>query len=288
MNHTLISNELSVVINSHGAEISSVKNKNGTEFIWQAKAGVWARHAPVLFPIVGKLKNNQFIFEGKRYELPQHGFARDVKFELKEKTETTCVFELHSTAETKKIFPFEFIFSIVYKLSGNKISVAYTVKNPANENLFFSVGAHPAFNVPLQANETFEDYYLEFEKNSLEITTLNNGLRTSSKHTLALNDKKLFLATPLFNNDALVFENSQLNSVALCSSTSAHKLILKSKGFPYYGIWSKKDCREFICLEPWFGVTDHENSNQQFTEKDGIISLKANEEFVCGYEMSFF
>lgn len=287
MKYALTSNELSVTINSHGAELCSVKNKNGTEYIWQAKPDVWARHAPVLFPIVGKLKNNQFIFEERTYTLPQHGFARDMNFNLKEKTETLCRFELQSNDETKKNFPFDFVFIITYILQQNKIKVEYKVKNPSHKILFFSVGAHPAFNVPLQANESFEDYYLEFENADFEITTLNDGLRTSSKNKLELKDKKLFLSTNLFDNDALVFENSQINSVALCSSKSAHKIVLESKNFPYYGVWSKKNCREFICLEPWFGVADHEKSNQAFSEKNGIISLKANERFVCFYEMMF-
>lgn len=288
MKHTLISNELSVAINFQGAEISSVKNQNGTEFIWQAKPDVWARHSPVLFPVVGKLKNNQFIFEGKAYKLPQHGFARDMKFDLKEKNENRCVFELHSTAETKKVFPFEFVFQTIYTVNKNRIKVEYKVENPGTKVLLFSVGAHPAFNVPLQANEIFEDYYLEFENKQFEITALNEGLRTSSKNKLELKNKKILLSTKLFDKDALVFENSQINSVALCSSKSAHKIVLESKGFPYYGIWSKKNCCEFVCLEPWFGVADHENSTQNFSEKEGIISLKGNKEFGCEYEIAFW
>jgi len=287
MKQIISSDTLTATINSHGAELCSVKNKNGIEFIWQAKPEVWARHAPVLFPIVGKLKNNQFIFEGKTYELPQHGFARDMEFTLKEKRENAFIFELQSNSQTKKIFPFDFIFQIAYILNRDKLTVQYKVKNPAPEALFFSLGAHPAFNVPLQANENFEDYYLEFEKNNYDITILNEGLRTSGKQQLVLKDNKLVLSKNLFDKDALVFESSQINSVALCSSKSNHKIIMDSKGFPYFGIWSKKGCTEFVCLEPWFGVADHENTNQNFSQKEGIISLKAQEEFVCLFEMSF-
>lgn len=287
MKHTLTSNEISLTINSQGAELSSVKNRNGLEFIWQAKPDVWARHAPVLFPIIGKLKNNQFIFEGKTYELPQHGFARDMELSLKEKNDTSCVFELRSDANTKKVFPFDFVFQIIYILNGNKLTIKYNVKNPGSDALFFSIGAHPAFNVPLQANETFEDYYLEFEKNNYNVTILNEGLRTSSKQNLEVKDKKLFLSKNLFDRDALVFENSQIDSMALCSSKSNHKIIMHSKNFPYFGIWSKKGCTQFVCLEPWFGIADHENTNQNFSQKEGIISLNANEEFVCEFELRF-
>ena len=137
MTATLQSEKLSVSINSFGAELSSVKDKNNIEFIWQADKTVWARHAPVLFPIVGKLKNDTFIFENKNYNLPQHGFARDMKFELISQNKSSCVFRLTSTNETKKKYPFDFIFEIKYELIANTLTTFYSVKNPSKENIYF-------------------------------------------------------------------------------------------------------------------------------------------------------
>lgn len=281
------SNLLIVKINSFGAEVCSVKNNNGLEFIWQADKDVWARHAPVLFPIVGKLKDNFFIHEGKKYELPQHGFARDAEFELTEKKEDSCTFQLIANTETKTKFPFEFKFQIKYALVENKLETQYNVINPSGETIYFTVGAHPGFNCPISSNEKFEDHYLEFESNSFSQTTLNNGLRTDLKPPIKLKDKKLYLTKELFNNDALVFEGQQINSVSLCSSASKHKITLQCDGWPYFGIWTKKGNRQFVCLEPWYGIADHENSANQLSKKEGIIQLAPNAEFEAKFSLIF-
>lgn len=281
------SNLLKVKINHFGAEVCSVKNNNGLEFIWQADKEVWARHTPVLFPIVGKLKDNFFIHEGKKYELPQHGFARDTDFELIEKKENACTFQLVSNNQTKTKFPFDFIFQIIYSVSENKLETHYKVTNPANEKIYFSVGAHPGFNCPLLQSEKFEDYYLEFENDSFSQTKLNNGLRTDAKTSLKLMDRKLFLTKELFDNDALVFENEQINSITLCSSASQHKITLQCNGCPYFGIWTKKGSDQFVCLEPWCGIADHENSINELSKKDGIIQLAANMEFKAHFSLIF-
>jgi len=276
------SDALRVSINDHGAEICSIKNKAGTEFIWQADKQVWARHAPVLFPIVGRLKNNQFIFEEKTYDMGQHGFARDQVFELKESDATSCTFELRSTAASKRTFPFEFIFRISYRLDGNTLITNYTVTNPSQEALLFSVGAHPAFIYPLSKNEKQEDHYIEFEAEQLEITELANGLLTDKKQQLKLANKRLFLSPKIFENDALVFENGQIATVTLGSVSSDHKITMRCEGWPYFGIWSKPG-QNFVCLEPWYGIADAEHSNQQLTDKKGIMKLGAGEEFCCEF-----
>ena len=287
MQTSLESNKLKVTINSFGAELCSVKNKNGLEFIWQAKKDVWARHAPVLFPIVGKLKDNFFVFEGNRYELPQHGFARDMKFELTEHSTSTCTFEINANTETKNNFPFEFRFQINYQLLENKLITTYKIFNPSAKPIFFSVGAHPGFNCPLLPNENYNDYYLEFEKNSFSQTQLNNGLRIDSKSDLLLQNNKLFLSKELFDNDALVFENDQIDGLSLCSSVSEHKITLECQNWPFFGVWTKKGNTEFVCLEPWQGIADNINSSNELTKKDGIIELAPNSEFVCSFSLVF-
>ncbi len=287
MQHQLISNYLSVGINYFGAEICSVKNKKNLEFIWQADKTVWARHAPVLFPIVGKLNQNEFVYDNKTYVLPQHGFARDMNFELIEAHETCCRFRLTSTSETKIKFPFDFTFEIEYLLVDNKLTTGYHIKNTTANEIFFSVGAHPGFNCPLLPNESIEDYYLEFERVEYNLTELNNGLRKLTKKKLQLQNNKLRLSKNLFDNDALVFENHQINKINLCSTKSLHKISLECRNWPYFGIWAKPLTHSFICLEPWYGIADSENTNQQFKDKDGIICLGAHTEFSCSFSVSF-
>lgn len=283
----LSSQNLSVKINSFGAEICSVKNSAGIEFIWQANKGVWARHAPVLFPIVGKLKDNRFLFEEKWYELPQHGFARDMEFQLISAEKNSCVFQLSSSAETKAKFPFDFIFQIIYHLSDSVLTTTYKIINPSAQTGYFSVGAHPGFNCPLAENETFEDYYLEFESNDFKKTLLDNGLLSSQTSQLNLTNQKLPLSANLFDNDALVFESNQINKISLCSSKSSHKISMECKGWPFFGIWSKKGNNPFVCLEPWYGIADDADTSQNLVSKKGAIAIKPDEEFSCSFSVTF-
>lgn len=287
MTVTLTSSQLTAKINSLGAELSSLKNKNDVEFIWQADKNVWARHAPVLFPIVGKLKENKFFYEDTPYSLPQHGFARDTEFELISQDAGACVFRLRSDSETLKKFPFAFIFEIKYELKEKILSTFYTIKNPSPKQMYFSVGAHPGFNCPLLPGENFEDYFLEFESDTYAQTQLEDGLLSNNKTQLKLDDKKLFLSETLFHKDALVFENNQINRISLRSTKSKHNITLDCKDWPFFGIWAKKGNRQFICLEPWYGITDSAGGYQQISGKKGMISLNPLAEFQSSFSVSF-
>lgn len=287
MSTILTSNQLNVCIEERGAELSSVTNTNGLEFIWQADKEIWPRHAPVLFPIVGKLKDDCYNFQDGSYSLAQHGFARDKDFKRIQHSDSECIFELRSDAETKKNYPFDFIFQIHYQLSNQTLRTEYKVINPSAETLYFSVGAHPGFNCPLSNEESFEDYYLEFESSSYALTELNSGLRKETKRTLELDQHKLPLSLELFEKDALVFENYQINKLVLASNKSNHRITLQSENWPYFGIWTKKGTQKFICLEPWQGIADAENSSQDFLQKEGIIKLEAKKEFRCSFLITF-
>jgi galactose mutarotase-like enzyme len=287
MKSVLQSPKITAVVNFFGAEICSIKNAEGLEFIWQGNKDIWPRHAPVLFPIVGKLKDNAFKFNNSTFSLGQHGFARDMEFSLLDQTQNSCTFELRSCDQTKKAFPFDFVFQINYTLDQNTLVTNYKVLNPSAETIYFSVGAHPGFNCPLLPTEKFEDYYLQFETSSPNITELNGGLRSASKKPLKLTDKKLAITANLFDNDALVFEDSQINQISLCSAKSNHKISLSCKNWPYFGIWSKKGNTDFVCLEPWYGIADIETTKSQFTNKEGIIQLAPKMEFNSSFSLTF-
>lgn len=283
---TLIkSSSLTLVINSLGAEITSIKDNNQTEYIWQA-GSEWSRYAPVLFPIVGRLKNNAFSFNNQNYHLSQHGFARDSLFNLISSNESSCVYELKSSDETKKNYPFDFNFNIKYELLKNKLIVSYFITNPSNKPLYYSVGAHPAFSCQLNGNDTIDDYYLEFDKSKFLLSELKDGLICEGKTKLEVSKKKLLLSSALFDNDALVFEDAQINKLSLCSIIGHQKITLECKNWPFFGIWTKKKCDKFICLEPWYGITDSENSTGNFQEKKGIIVLNPQTNFSCNYSIT--
>jgi len=288
--HELNNNQLSIKINSIGAEVCSVFSQtHNIEYIWQANKDVWARHAPVLFPIVGKLKSNLYKFNNKEYNLPQHGFARDSDFHCIEKTETSVCFELPASEISLTTFPFHFNLQIKYELIENALSTSYTIFNPDNNDLLFSIGAHPGFNCPLIEGEHFNDYYFQFnDVKQLIGHKLNNGLIDKETYITSLENNCLAIDQALFNNDALVFKNSQINQVKLVSKKSGHGVEMQCDNWPYFGIWTKRNTEKFICLEPWFGIADNVDSNQLLTEKEGMITLLAQEIFNCNFLVRFF
>ncbi|MDI1354042.1 MAG: aldose 1-epimerase family protein [bacterium] len=287
MNVQIESENLTVLVNHRGAELCSVKNKSLLEYIWTANKDVWPRHSPVLFPIVGKLRNDAYSYLSKEYRMTQHGFARDLDFDLVQHAANSCTFELRSNPDTKRNYPFEFLFQIAYLLEENTLSTEFRVVNLSPQNMLFSVGAHPGFNCPLLPGESFEDYFFDLEKSSYEIRELDNGLRLPNKKTLSAPHTKLFLSSSLFDKDALVFEGHQLNSVTLRSLTSHHSIRLDCAGWPYFGLWSKKACRQFVCMEPWYGIADQTSSEGNLAKKEGIIVLPAGEEHLCSYSLTF-
>ena len=289
MEFTLSLNNLTVKVNSKGAELSSVFfNRN--EYLWQANPDVWPRHAPVLFPIVGKLVNNTFHYNGHSYSLPQHGFARDMEFECLNHSKTQVSFVLRSNDQTKVNYPFDFELILSYTIKDNAIECGYLVKNTNTQSdMYFSIGAHPGFKVPLDGSETWSDYQIVFEKDkSYYITKLSEGLLSDIKIPLELNNARLDVTNNLFENDALVFENAQINQVAIISSKTNKGVEVQCNNWPYFGIWSKKGSNNFICLEPWQGIADDMDSKQELTTKKGIIHLNPKEEFNCSFSLRFF
>ena len=266
--------QLSVSINSFGAELCSLKFK-GEELLWQGDKNIWPRHAPVLFPIVGKLKDNKFNYKGQAYNLTQHGFARDMEFILTEQSESVLGFELTASEDTLKIYPFHFSLTIRYELKQNELKVLYKIFNPDNKDMLFSIGAHPGFNYKRNGNGSLSDFILEFERDSLICEKLKDGLLTGETYVLDLKNRQLPLNITLFENDALVFKNSQINSISLFSKKTSAMITLNCKDWPYFGIWTKKGCEDFICLEPWYGVADSQQTTGDLEEKEGVLNLPA-------------
>ena len=293
---TLKNQSLTVKINPKGAELISLFNgENQTEYMWSADANFWGKSSPVLFPIVGALKDNLYNFEGKTYHLPRHGFAREREFLVENSKNESVTFLLTNDEETLKIYPFAFEFRLKYELQDNCLSVTYSVKNMDDKTMYFSVGGHPAFAVPLSADTDYEDYYLEFNKteNFQRWGLVEGGLIANNPTDFLLNTNRLALTKDLFYEDAIVFKNLQSDEVILKSDktnspstqsddsqTDSKKPHLKFnfKGFPYLGIWAAKDAN-FVCIEPWCGIADSENHNQELTEKEGIIALSVDDIF---------
>jgi galactose mutarotase-like enzyme len=267
-------------IKSFGAELNSLqKIDNDFEYIWQADSQYWARHSPVLFPIVGRLKDDSYIYKGKKYNLSQHGFARDKDFELVKKDEDFIEFSLKNDEKTLEIYPFLFELNISYKLDKRKLIISYKVKNISEDKMYFSIGAHPAFNI---SNGDF----LEFEE--IEKTKryfLNDKGLIYKEEELFFLENKIILNENIFKNDALIFNDKNIKSIILRDKNNSKILKVEFKDFPYLGIWSKPNLTPFVCIEPWFGVADEENSNQNIEDKRGIQVLLKDELFSCFYSI---
>jgi galactose mutarotase-like enzyme len=276
----ILENEiLRVALHPFGAEIHSIYNKElALEYLWNGDERFWPRRSPVLFPIVGGLKDDSYFYNSTQYSLIKHGFARDMEFTPKFNSAERASFVLKSTAETEASYPFKFELTISYYLDNNKLSVEYEVLNTSTEVMFFSIGAHPAFNVPLTADGNYEDYYLEFsESETADRHTLSGNL-ISDAIPFFDNQKKIPLTHELFEDDALVFKNLKSKHVDLKSSKHDVALRFNFHGFPYMGIWAAKNA-PFVCIEPWYGIADSEGHNQNIEEKEGIISLPENGEW---------
>ena len=285
--YTLENRKLKIGIKKIGAELSQISSvKNINEFMWDANPAIWANHAPNLFPIIGALKEDSYRFENKKYTMTKHGFIRNNKdIALHEKTNDSLTFKLSQNESTLKSYPFKFEFYITYKLTDNKIDIIHTVKNCDEQRLYFSLGGHPAFKCPVYENENYEDYVLEFEHDENSVRHLINmetGLISSKTKPVFNNSNKIPLTHDLFNEDALIFKDLKSRKVTLKSDTYGAILSISYKEFPYLGIWAKPN-GNYVCIEPWLGIADHEDTNQELKTKEGILSLEANKSFTASY-----
>ena len=284
---TLQNNHLRLILQPTGAEMTSLFHlAQEKEYLWQADPQVWARHAPVLFPIVGKLKGNQYRFEGQQYTLPQHGFARDLPFELVKQSPQQAVFRLESDSTTREQYPFEFCLDVGYTLRSSAVRVSYTVTNSGDETMYFSIGAHPGFAICLFPDEQIEDYYLEFDHAEQAARALLDGGLFNGKMAPVLNGEAILsLDAHSFDADALVFKQLKSHKVSLKSRKSAYQIGVCYAGFPYLGIWAKPGA-SFVCIEPWYGLADATDFAGELPQKEGIIALQAGEKFQCHFDIA--
>ena len=280
---------LEIECSKHGAELVSVK-LNGVERLHQGNNVLdetgkpyWGRHAPILFPIVGKLKNNQTKIDGKIYEMSQHGFARDMDFEELEKNRK---YVLKSNEETLKKFPFNFELYVDYKVNDNELATSYTVINKDEKEMIYGIGGHPAF----VCNYSSENYELEFEKqeDKMEFYKLQDGLIKEEPINSILENNKIKLTKNIFDEDAIIMKNINSSKVILKNTkTDKKELEFDFEGFPYLAIWSKKGA-PFVCIEPWQNHTDSINSDGEFCNKEDILKLKSKETFNCSYKVKLY
>lgn len=274
---------LTVNLHPKGAEIISiVGNKDHINYMWKRDACQWANSAPILFPIVGAIKNDTCRIDGKEYHMTQHGFARHNEFEIKNQSQTEVTFTLVSNDEIIKQYPFLFELNVTYKLVENTLTCFINVKNKDHQTIYFQVGGHPAFACPFMENESSNDYYVEFS----EYETRNQKVIDVAKRGMSHvqlpffdHEKRFFVRQQLFNNDAIVIKDFKSENISIKSLNHQKSIVFHMQGFDHVGLWTAKHVGGLLAIEPWVGHADYVDFDGEFKEKESCVALDTDKEF---------
>ena len=289
MIYTLKNSEMEVLVSSKGGELVSLRDAEQTEYIWIGDATYWKRHAPQLFPCIGRLTNNQYSMDGALHEMGQHGFLRDYELTKVEESETSLHLQLQSDASTRQLYDREWIVDIFYTLCGKTLSVKFQVRNCDTRTMRFGYGIHPGFNVPLNPALRFEDYRLDFHEASIpkqmELTeryTISGGM-----HDYALEEGRyLPLQHSLFDHDAIILKDMP-HTVTLGSQKDEKKVTVAFPDMPYLGIWHAPETdAPFVCIEPWSSLPSTDGVIDEFETKPDFITVEPEETYTNRWSIS--
>ena len=291
MQATIHNEYLTLTVDTHGAEAVSLKNAAGEELLWQADPAVWKRHAPILFPWTGKLKDDSFTHGGKTYKGGQHGFARDVEHTLRKAEGDTIRLELRPD-ETMKAerFPFDFVLTSTFRLDGKTLHHTLTVSNPGSEELRFGIGYHPAFCVPFDAEHTVEDYEFRFDQpeSPVILDASGGGLLTGKCYYQWKNQQAIPLTNDLFDNDSFCMAGLRTRTLGIYEKDTGRSIVCDVAGFPYTLIWSalSKPVR-FVCIEPWNSLPASVNDPQEWEQRAAAACLAPGGEWSTTLSTTF-
>lgn len=282
---------LTVDIEDLGAQLASVRNHHGTEYLWQGDADIWARRAPILFPILGRLKDNTYLLDGVPHKIGQHGFARDCIFELVEQSDTQAVFRLTDNAETRRLYPFSFSLTITYTLEGNRLTKCHRVKNRSEQVMYYELGVHDGFRAPLEENETMAQYAIRLPGlDAIEPYGMDEQAMVTPKgKTIPLENGRLFLTPATYNLDTVILDQPPQARAVLVDSQDRPRVTVDFPQFPYLGIWTqdKPFDTNYVCIEPWSTLPDATFVGRELKEKAGIRSLQPGAVEELSYTTTF-
>jgi len=282
MNYTIKNQYLSVEISDAGAELQSVKSTDGTEYLWQGESAYWEDRAPNLFPYIARLTDGKYTAKGRQYEMKIHGFIKYMTLQAETQTQDSITFRLDSNEETKKQYPYDFTYWQTYQLRDNILITTTRVENRGACRMYFAVGGHPGFCVPLEKELSFEDYYLEFD-------LVSHPYRVGFTDTCFLNgqDKeycleqwsKILLRHDLFDEDAVVLKHMP-HQVRLASGKGTRSVTVRYPDFPYIGFWHKpKSEAPYVCIEPWSALPSRDGIVEELSCQSDLTGLDAGENY---------
>lgn len=281
MVHFIENDILKIGVKEYGCELTSIYNKKeGCEYLWQGNPEYWEGQSPILFPIVGRLIDDKYFLDGKEYTMPKHGFARKMKWDFLEKNDNTLSFILKETPDTLEIYPYHFEVKVTFTINGNKLTVSHAITNKNDKVMYFSLGAHPAFNCRIGDKLTFD----AAETLSTEKIDLVRSLRLPETYPVLNNEKDIIITEHIFDEDALILHGIKSENITLHTDNAKIKFNLGNA--PYLGIWAKPGA-PYVCLEPWWGVNDSTEKKDDFSHKDAICKADSGSVTVFGWSAEF-
>ena len=267
-----------------GAELTNLIYK-GEEFMWEANPTFWGKTSPILFPFIGGSINDQFMYEGNTYQAHKHGFARDYNFELAEQRDDFLSFVLKSSPKTMQYYPFDFELFMNYKIKSDGLVFNYQVVNVSDKEMYFCLGGHPAFAMPVNDDISISDYYVAFEEEESSESFVVDGVLLQTDKIPALDGKTLNLTPLTFEKDAYVFDDLKSTSVTLKCRKNTRSVKVDFENFPYLALWNKANA-PYLCIEPWCGVNDFVHSSGNLVEKIGVQKLTGKSTFERNIEVT--
>ena len=280
--------QLSVVVSEKGAELQSIKDASGKEYLWQADPNFWPRHSPILFPIVCSVNNDTYFVDGKEYHLPRHGFARDTEFKLIVQNDRKVTFALESSEETKKVYPYDFTLSISYVLEGNKIGVIWHVHNTDTQEIHFQIGGHPAFNIPgMKAGDTQSGRIRLDNEEALDgLKSYIDGSHEMIEIPVEAEQGIIEFTDNTWRNDSVKIHKSQVHRAELLGPDGEPEVTVDFRT-PVIAFWSPFGKQApFVCIEPWYGLGDPRGFNGEFKDKPLMNHLQPGASFMSRYDIT--
>ncbi len=290
MNYKISNNHLTVEISERGAELQSIKGSDGTEYLWQGDPKYWSDRALTIFPYVARLTEGKYTFKDTTYEMPIHGFAPASNFMVDSQDADRIVMSIESNEETKKMYPFDFIFRVDFSLDGNRLIVKYIVDNKGSSAMYFGLGGHPGFNVPMDEGLEFSDYRLDFidAKNPTFIVFTDDCFVTDERREFPLEEKRYYrLHHDMFDNDAIVLTDTS-HKVKLSSDKGSHSVEMHFPDQDVFGFWHwPKTDAPYICLEPWSSLPSRKDIIEDLENQPDLIRLEGNSTYTTAFDITF-
>lgn len=289
---TIQNSALTVKIDSLGAQLASVRTPDKTEYLWQGDPNIWSRRAPILFPLIGRLKDKSYLLDGKPYTISTHGFARDMEFEVIGQEENRVSFQLTDTPETLAVYPFSFLLTVTYSLKDNQLTKTHEVYNRSQQDMLYELGAHDGFRVPVGDGITMADYTVRLPGlDSVRLYGMDEQLMLTPKgEAIPLTQSALPLTPASFGLDTMILDSPPQAQAVLCGKAGRPRVMLSFPDFPYLGIWTQAKPFDtgYVCIEPWSSLPDGAFMGRELGDKPGIRRLAPGQREVLSYTTTIY